>query len=353
MKFNPFRSLYSIIGLVVVFFGVIFFGGAIYVHESGMLLPGPVSAVTRHNEGLGGFVSHAEFERECTHCHAPLHCITDVRCQDCHMDVARQRTEANGLHGHIPSGRCQDCHMEHQGREVAMTTFAFANIDHDKMTGFSLVHHRTDYEDSPLTCESCHSQERYVNETLDCLSCHAHADHDFTADHMEQYGTNCTECHDGRDRMAYFDHNQIFPLEGKHSLAMCSDCHIDQTYTDTPRDCAGCHQEPDIHQGEFGTDCARCHIPAAWSPAHLTQHTFPLYHGSSENLPCETCHVQTYTDVSCYECHDHTPDQMQTSHTEIEDYAIKHCAACHPTGQRNETVPDSRPGSDGPNIALK
>ena len=351
MKFNPFRSISFALTTLVVIGGVVGLAAALYAHESGMLLPGPVSAVTRHNEALGGFVSHAEFEKECTHCHAPLHCVTDSRCQECHMEVARQRAEATGLHGRIPSGRCQDCHMEHRGRDVAMTEFAFTNIDHQKLTGFSLVHHRYDYVGDSMTCQSCHSQERYASETMDCLTCHAHEDHDFTARHIEEYGNNCTECHDGQDRMAYFDHNLYYPLQGEHAQALCSDCHVDQTYTNTPRECVACHQEPEVHQGQFGLDCARCHTPAAWNPAQLTQHWFPLNHGSPENVPCETCHTETYTSYTCYQCHDHTPEQMDTSHQDIEDYAGKPCTACHPTGQRLE-MPDGQPNPNGPNIAL-
>jgi len=352
MRLNPFRPTSSAITTLVIMLAVVAFVAAVYVHESGWLLPGPVSAVARYNQVLGGFTSHAEFEQECTHCHAPVHCITQNRCQDCHMDVAQQRAEGGGLHGRLPSSRCQDCHKEHRGRDVAMTAFAFANVDHEKLTGFSLVHHRVDYEDTPLTCESCHNQDRYVTETLDCLTCHAEADHDYTAAHMEEYGINCTECHDGRDRMAYFDHNQVYLLDGKHALAMCIDCHPNQTYTGTVRDCVGCHQEPDIHAGQFGMDCARCHIPSAWTPAHLTQHLFPLNHGAAENLVCETCHINFYTSYSCYQCHDHTPEQIQTSHIEVDNFAVKGCAACHPTGQRNEMPGDGHPDSNGPNIAL-
>ena len=63
--------------------------------------------------------------------------------------------------------------------------------------------------------------------------------------------------------------------------------------------------------------------------------------------------VDFYTTYSCYQCHDHTPNQIQTSHAEIDMATERSCAECHPTGQRNETPGDGPPDSTGPNIALK
>ena len=55
------------------------------------LFPGPLTGHTVEGaDPIGGYVSHAQFERGCSHCHAPLHCITDDRCQECHSDVAEE-----------------------------------------------------------------------------------------------------------------------------------------------------------------------------------------------------------------------------------------------------------------------
>jgi hypothetical protein len=87
-------------------------------------MPGPLSEMALRGEALEGYGSHAEFEQSCGHCHAPVHCITDTRCQDCHMDVAKQRSSGEGLHARLPgTGRCQTCHIEHQGREMVLTDF--------------------------------------------------------------------------------------------------------------------------------------------------------------------------------------------------------------------------------------
>jgi mono/diheme cytochrome c family protein len=103
-----------------------------------------------------------------------------------------------------------------------------------------------------------------------------------------------------------------------------------------PHECRACHQEPPVHAGQFGQDCARCHTLAAWTPAYLTRHIFPLDHGAPEKLACETCHAAAYTQHTCTQCHDHQPDEMVEVHERegITDFAD--CVACHPTGQPGE-----------------
>ncbi len=330
------KLISSPLGGTIILLGIVLFGTAFYLHESGGFSPGPLSASQSKGQPLGGFPSHAAFEQQCSHCHAPIHCITDNRCQECHLEVARERAAAEGLHGRLPAGRCQSCHVEHRGREAIITEFAFANVDHDKLAGFSLAHHRQNFDGSSLTCESCHSQQSYAHETLDCISCHSGAEHDRMAEHIHLFGSDCLACHDGRDRMANFDHNQNYPLEGKHADLQCQECHQDHVFMGTARDCVACHQEPDLHAGQFGLDCARCHTPAAWAPAQLTQHTFHLDHGGQGLLACETCHTQNYAANSCYGCHDHTPQQMAEIHLLAGLTDFENCAGCHPTGQPNE-----------------
>jgi hypothetical protein len=103
-------------------------------------------------------------------------------------------------------------------------------------------------------------------------------------------------------------------------------------------DCTACHEEPDVHAGQFGVDCARCHMATAWTPAELTQHTFFLDHGSGDMLDCEWCHVETYAVYTCYECHDHDPVGMREVHVAEGILEFEACAECHPTGQPGEAV---------------
>ena len=209
-------------------------------------------------------------------------------------------------------------------------------FDHERLTNFSLARHKTDYDATELVCQDCHSQGLGQAEKTDCVTCHQTASPSFLAEHEQLFGSACLDCHDGRDTMADFDHNQIFALEGAHTLLACQDCHADQYFAESVRECVACHAEPAVHTGLFGLDCGRCHTAIAWTPAQLTQHTFPLDHGTDANLSCDTCHVQTYAEYTCYTCHEHTPTEMREVHLEegISDY--ENCIECHPNGLEEE-----------------
>lgn len=104
-----------------------------------------------------------------------------------------------------------------------------------------------------------------------------------------------------------------------------------------PHTCSACHEEPEVHAGRFGLQCARCHALAAWQPALLTRHPFELDHGGEGQNECETCHVDAYVEQTCYGCHDeHQADEMEEFHVAegIVDFEI--CADCHPTGRSGE-----------------
>ena len=310
-----------------------------YVHASKILMPGETSAMAPKDTPLQGYVSHAEFEQECAHCHAPLHCVTDTKCQDCHTEVALQRSQSDGLHGKLPgTAKCQTCHPEHHGREVVITDFAFQNVDHAKLANFSLVKHQEDYQGNPMGCESCHSQERFAGETLDCLSCHIENDHDYMAGHMEDYGMDCMGCHDGADRMRDFDHEQVYALQGAHAETECQACHAEKVFAGISQDCIACHADPELHAGKFGLDCARCHTATAWQPAKLTRHAFQLSHGGEAQLECQTCHLENFTEQTCYNCHDHEPQQMAQVHLTEGISEYDDCSRCHPSGASGEAA---------------
>jgi mono/diheme cytochrome c family protein len=105
-----------------------------------------------------------------------------------------------------------------------------------------------------------------------------------------------------------------------------------------PHECRACHEEPAVHAERFGLDCARCHTLQAWKPALLLRHVFFLDHGEEGQVACQTCHMDTYAENTCYECHDHDPAEMQAAHAreDITDY--EDCAKCHPTGQQGEAA---------------
>lgn len=325
--------------LMLVFVGLSLIGAAYGFKTS--YVPGPVSAAQPRGESLNGYDSHASFEKECKHCHAPVRCLSANLCQDCHMEVARERAESSGLHGLLPgTNKCQNCHKEHQGRDAVMSAIPLANVDHERLTGFSLVRHEVDHEGNPLECTGCHRDGRFSSGPVDCKDCHRSDNPDYIDGHAQLYGDDCVVCHDGQDRMMEWDHASVFVLEGAHENAQCEDCHIEQTFTGMSSDCIVCHPDPEVHAGQFGLDCARCHGVAAWIPAQLTQHTFHLDHGGEGQVECEVCHVDTYVVYTCYGCHDHEPIEMRKVHAQEHIATFEACDECHPTGQQGEAVQD-------------
>jgi len=103
-----------------------------------------------------------------------------------------------------------------------------------------------------------------------------------------------------------------------------------------PHQCISCHEEPEVHEENFGLDCVRCHSLVAWTPASLTRHTFRLDHGNQGTVACETCHIESYIENSCYECHDHDQNEMVELHKAENIFDLENCSECHPTGAPDE-----------------
>jgi hypothetical protein len=110
---------------------------------------------------------------------------------------------------------------------------------------------------------------------------------------------------------ARFDHAQTgFPLTGQHMAVSCRQCHVSLKFSTTPQRCSSCHE--DIHRGELGLACDRCHSPQSWlvndMPRRHAQTLFPLT-GRHLAVSCEECHVQqqkhqyTGLSIACYSCH--------------------------------------------------
>lgn len=326
---------------IIIFCMVLVASGAYYVksYASYLLSPGELSDMEVEEVMLGGVKSHAELERECSHCHAPIHCVTDSRCQDCHFEIEQDRLDVDTIHGRLPGvSKCQTCHPEHQGHEADLTVFAFPNIDHYAMTGFSIEAHVTNKDGRQFTCTTCHTKVRDIIETIDCVQCHSEDNHDELAAHIDEYGISCFECHDGQDRMITgFDHEPFFSLQAGHSNLTCADCHTEKKYVGMGTGCKDCHAEPELHVGVFGTTCEYCHTAEAWTPAVLTQHKFELKHGDEEITTCETCHGGNYTEYPCGTCHN--DGEMISVHFQLGIHDVQNCISCHPTGRGKASMP--------------
>ncbi|MFQ5407693.1 MAG: hypothetical protein ACE5FI_04630, partial [Anaerolineales bacterium] len=183
-----------------------------------------------------------------------------------------------------------------------------------------------------VECVQCHVDQVFAGTPTDCVGCHALDD-----THNGQFGTACEQCHapDSWEN-ASFDHNQTgFPLDGAHVGVECVQCHGNKLQA-IPKECVACHAEPQAHLGQFGTECAACHSTTAWKPATLKDHTFPLNHRSREPIACEVCHPTTFTEYTCYGCHEHTPSRIENKHREEGIRNFTNCFECHPTGREEE-----------------
>lgn len=141
----------------------------------------------------------------------------------------------------------------------------------------------------------------------------------------------------------YADWEEVAWLAEKRGVypEQVSTMEIEESYlagleTEDPHQCIACHEEPEVHEERFGLDCVRCHSLTAWAPASLTRHTFRLDHGNHGTVACETCHVESYMENTCYECHDHQPEEMVDIHEKENIFDIENCIQCHPTGEPDE-----------------
>jgi mono/diheme cytochrome c family protein len=114
------------------------------------------------------------------------------------------------------------------------------------------------------------------------------------------------------------------------------DISVSMKSQEDPHLCIACHEDPKVHAGQFGLDCVRCHTLDAWVPASLTRHNFRLDHGGEGEVACETCHIETYAENTCYECHEHQPEDMVAIHENEGIDEFDFCTSCHPTGDEGE-----------------
>ena len=333
---HPVFSRWGCVAGVLLVVGV---GVALAVSGGAIFSPGDLTAFADNAVPVQPVASHAEIGNDCAACHAPFTGITAERCEACHESVASQRAAGTGLHGALPNAqaaRCEDCHTDHQGRDFDPSADALERFDHSQV-GFSLARHMEDFQGTPLACESCHQLADFQSEPATCLQCHGQAETTFMAQHVGAFGTDCVACHDGVDATSGVDHAQTdFPLEGEHAALSCTACHSPAVPPAEARaECAGCHAEPPVHAGLFGTDCAACHTTTAWQPALMVAHSFPLDHGGGGEIPCATCHTNTYTEYVCTNCHEQ--EEMIEEHAEegIGGEALLQCAACHPAGEED------------------
>jgi hypothetical protein len=230
----------------------------------------------------------------CQDCHTDGVARFDSRvCIDCHTRIDAAFTTAHEMNW---GQGCPACHdgLDTYGSDFDHSAFAF------QLTG----------RHANISCYDCHANARSIADLQSaqqaCSDCHLAQDV-----HQGRFGTDCGSCHAATSwGDVVFDHAQSgFPLDGAHQGLQCSECHINNQFTDTSSSCVSCHADPVFHQGYFGSDCSSCHSSSAWSPAKFDQvHPEPnvdeegsgIHHGGTG---CLTCHPTTVSTFTCLACH--------------------------------------------------
>lgn len=235
--------------------------------------------------------------------------------------------------------RCAACHTAEGWDRVA--------FDHAR-TGFPLEGaHRT------AACRGCHVATDFkVGVPRACGACHRDV-------HGGRLGARCADCHEA---VAWKEqvfgpeaHRRTnFPLDGRHSVVPCEECHGDRRdrgFSRPTTTCAQCHA-PDLARAAAGFfdhealgltgDCRRCHGEWAFEVAILPGHDacFPIRSGNHAGIRCLRCHpsltasdfqdpgaCSTAVPAACTRCHGTCPEDH--SSCPISD---TRCYGCHPRG---------------------
>jgi hypothetical protein len=248
------------------------------------------------------------------------------RCSACHTNVHRESIKDD----------CRACHTEE--------TFRKARFDHRERTGFPL-----DATHAPLTCQKCHTTlpaetlPRTSRTVMDfsglsraCVSCHKDQ-------HNGEFGLACDACHrPATFKVAGFSHPRIPEFfGGRHQGVTCVKCHVRSsgqpaapaaaplkaTAVSTPRGgtpppssaCSTCHD--DVHMGQVGALCERCHTVEAerFAPAKFAHDAAPfVLTGKHKTAPCAKCHPK---ETGVFPAGAGTAARLQPVQSD--------CAACH------------------------
>jgi ribosomal protein S27E len=190
---------------------------------------------TRFKFALEGAHAHID----CHACHSSI--VKDqklpIECAGCHR--------ADDVHGGTLGRVCEQCHTTSKWK-------ADIRFDHD-VTDFPLLGLHV-----VVTCAQCHPTQAFKSAPHDCHDCHGKSDV-----HKGSLGTDCAACHSPNGwNLWQFDHGARthFRLTGAHARLACADCHKKPANeAKLPTECGSCHAADDVHAGQFGGRCDRCH----------------------------------------------------------------------------------------------
>jgi hypothetical protein len=272
---------------------------------------------------------------QCSQCHAGNRFAgTPTACAACHLTDYNNTQNPN----HAAAGFPQDCSVCH-----STTAWQGATFDHST-TGFALTGAHTS-----VACSTCHRNGQFAGLNSNCSSCHLDDFNRATNPNHAAAGfpQNCSLCHSTTQwQGAQFNHSTTaFPLTGSHQNVACANCHVNNVFTGTPKDCYSCHRseydgvtDPNHSAAGFPTSCQTCHNTTSWAGATFN-HSFPIYSGAHQGKwsTCSECHTNAanYASFSCLNCHEHSQTRMDDQHRDVRNYVYNsaNCLACHPNGR--------------------
>ena len=285
-----------------------------------------------------------------------------VQCQMCHAnDVYKDTPRECGVSCHQDSlhrgtlgEECSRCHEPGQWPAI--------RFDHKADTTWPLQGKHSEIE----TCDGCHPGRLYTGTPKTCGASDCHKRDDV---HGSQLDSSCEKCH-REDGAMLFRHNRDakFKIDGAHDPLLCAACHTSITFKPVRSDCFGCHPEPQIHLGRYGTQCERCHSTSTFADTKAIHDVgdFALAgahdqldcgrcHASGENLRgsgnlCITCHKQddihgNALSPRCGECHSQRAfvparfDHLSVGCSLKGLHSTLPCADCHQNGNFGAVSP--------------
>jgi hypothetical protein len=151
----------------------------------------------------------------------------------------------------------------------------------------------------------------------------------------------CEQCHSAESwtillsPLKFAHASTGFPLQGQHAVVRCTGCHASLKFSGARELCADCHD--DVHRGELGKQCDRCHTPESWLVADMVQKhkntRFALV-GAHAAADCRSCHPNernyafTRVRTDCFACHARDYAGARNPDHRAAGFATD-CSQCH------------------------
>ena len=244
----------------------------------------------------------------CTACHSDPHrgafaqdcrtCHTDVSFRGGRFDHATTKFALTGKHAGLT---CEKCHKPGAAAGLATSSrppvpYPAGQVRVAADVGASAPGRPIDFRGMKTTCVSCHDDL-----------------------HRGEFGTACETCHTVESfglRQRFTHKQQQTPFfAGQHATLVCEQCHRPQGqaaasavpasakgvpprfaatvhFTGTARTCTACHT--DVHLGQLGAACERCHQVDRAKFAFTIDHQTAAFtlKGKHAAVECRSCHKQ-------------------------------------------------------------